>query len=552
MNRALATMGKTEPVSGARSVVSRFALRRMLVGSIVFAVFAAAESTAQAIGIVAAYPDVATRAKAVYGLAANAELGLFYGDRHGDIITPTGYMVYRIAPILALVGAIWGLTFMTKMLRGQEETGRWELLLSGQVSARTATAKTVMGAAAGIVVSFVVMSAVLALAGRSNKFGLSVGGALVYTLTVLTAAMVGIGIGALTSQLGATRRRASLYGIVVIVAFYVLRAVGNVVDSLAWLKNFTPFGWIDKIHPLPHAQLLWLLPIGLVVGMTSAYAIWLAGKRDMTESYIADTTSARPRLTLLGSQLGFDFRETRAMLFGWLVASVAFAATIASIDKSVAKTLSTAGKLSKSLGTIAGNPNARIELAYLGATGYLVAIVLMVLVTNGLGATREEESSGRLDNFLSGTVGRSYWLSMRLLLLILGVVSITLLTNILTWSLAEAQGIHTSFAMLVFGGLSILGPVAFLLGVGTLLYGAFPRFVTIVMYAVIGWSFTIDIVAPALKTSKYIADTSLLHHLALVPAAHPKWGAFSVLTVSGMFMMCVGILALRRRDLQAE
>jgi ABC-2 type transport system permease protein len=541
-----------KPVAGAHTLIRRFTLRRMMLGSVLFALFATGESAAQALGIVAAYPNMAQRAKIVYGLASNAALGLFYGDRHDDIITPAGYMVYRIAPILALVGAIWGLTYITKMLRGQEETGRWELLLSGQASARTATAKTIMGVGGGIVICYVIMTICLAAAGHSPKFGLSLGGSLTYNLALISAVAVAVGVGAITSQLAATRRRAMLYGLATVIVFFALRSVGNVADSLVWLKNLTPFGWIDKLHPLSHAQPIWFLPLGSFVVVTSAYAIYLAGKRDMAESFIPDSATAKPRLGLLTSQLGFDFRATRGMLFGWLFAGTALTAMIAGIDKTVAKSLTSAGGISRTISKITGNPYASIELAYLGAAAYLVVIVLMILVTNGLGATREEESSGRLDNFLSGTVSRSRWLGTRLFLLVVAATVMMLLVGLLTWALAEAQSIHIGFNTMVFGDLGVLGPVVFLLGFGALVYSLLPRFAVIAMYILIVWSFTIDIVASALKTSKYLADTSLLHHVALVPAAHPNWKAFGLLVVVGFVMMVVGILLFQNRDLQAE
>jgi putative exporter of polyketide antibiotics len=129
---------------------------------------------------------------------------------------------------------------------------------------------------------------------------------------------------------------------------------------------------------------------------------------------------------------------------------------------------------------------------------------------------------------------------------------IAFVANLVVWIIAALQHIDISFTSLVFGGLSILGPVIFILGAGTLVMGMRPRWATAVMYLIIGWSFTIDIVSSALKLNTYISDTSLLHHLALVPAATPKWGAFSIMAVSGIVMMIVGVLLFRGRDLQAE
>lgn len=546
----LTAVGK--PVNGAKNVIRRFTFRRVIISAVIFGWIATAESIAQAVGIIAAFPNAAERARVINGLASNNALGLFYGDRHVDILSSGGYMVYRILPIIALVLAIWSLTFITKMLRGQEENGRWELLLAGDTSASRATRDTILGAAGGIVLIFILNFVAFAAIGQRPKIGLSVSGSLLYSLATVAAPAVALGVGAVTSQLAATRRRAVLYGMVFLIGMFLVRSLANIVDSLAWLKNLTPFGWIDKLHPYTVPDPIWLLPLAGLAVVGCWWAVRLAGKRDMMESLIADSASARPHYKLLNSQAGFDFRQNRNVLFGWLFASLVLVTLIASIDKTVANTITSTGGFGRSFSKLSGNPNAKIELAYLGAGAYLVTTVLMLLATNGIGAIRDEEASGRLDNLVSGTVGRARWLSTRLALLISGAGTITMLSNAVIWAIARGQNIDVSFVTLIFGGLSILGPVVFLLGTGTLLLGIKPRWATAAMYLVIAWAFTVDIIASAIHANKYLSDTSLLHHLALVPAATPKWGAFSIMVALGVSMMVLGVLGFHMRDLEAE
>lgn len=552
MSAVAALTAMSKPVKGAKNVIRRFTFRRVIVSAVIFGWIATAESIAQAVGIVAAFPNAAERAKVINGLASNNALGVFYGDRHVDILSPGGYMVYRILPIVALVLSIWSLTFITKMLRGQEENGRWELLLAGETSQSRATIDTILGAAGGILLIFVLNIFVLAAAGQAPKIGLPASGSVMYSLATVAGPAVALGVGAVTSQLAATRRRAIMYGLAFLLAMFLLRSVGNIVDSLTWLKNLTPFGWIDKLHPYTQPAPVWLLPLAGIALLGCWLAVRLAARRDMMESYIADSATATPHVKLLNSQAGFDFRQMRNVLFGWLFASLVLASLIAGIDKTVANTITSTGGFGKSFSRLSGNPNAHIELAYLGAAAYLIVTVLMLLVTNGIGAVRDEEASGRLDNFVSGTVSRTRWLTTRLILLVLGAAAITMISNAVIWLIARAQNIDVSFVTLVFESLSILGPVIFLLGVGTLLMGLKPRLATGVMYLIIGWSFTIDIIASAIKANKYLSDTSLLHHLALVPAATPKWGAFAVMAALGVGMIALGVLLFSSRDLEAE
>ncbi len=540
------------PVWRRAGVIQRFTARRVLRGALLFGVFAVVESLAQGIGIVAAYPDAAARATVIDTLATNPALGIFYGDPHAGISSPAGYMVYRTLIILSLIGAVWAILFITGMLRGQEENGRWELLLTGGASARWATADTLIGTGIGLGIAYVLMSLLLMAGGHSHRFQLPAGGCLFYALALIAAPALFVAVGAVASQLAATRRRAVLYAVGVLIVVAALRAVGNTVGAVAWLKNITPFGWIDALHPFVTPQPLWLLPLAVLTAACVAIALVLAGARDMGTSLIADTDTAKPKLRLVRGQLGFTVRLTRSVLLGWLAASVGLSALVAAIDKTVVQSLTGSGRLGHAISTLTGNPTATLEKAYLSAGGWFMVLLLLIMMTTMLSSLRDEEASGRLDSFVAGTVSRAHWLSARLAIMVAGAVVITMSTNFVVWAIAALQGIHVSLSTLVFGGLNILGPVAFLLGFGVLLFGLWPRLAALAMYLAIGWSLTIDILVSLIKLNKVLTDASLLHYIALVPAATPKWDEFAALVLSGIVLGAAGMLAFRRRDLQAE
>ena len=48
-----------------------------------------------------------------------------------------------------ILGAVWGLLTSTRLLRGEEDSGRWDLLLCGQTTRRGATAQAIAGLGAG-------------------------------------------------------------------------------------------------------------------------------------------------------------------------------------------------------------------------------------------------------------------------------------------------------------------------------------------------------------------------------------------------------------------
>ena len=79
-----------------------------------------------------------TRIYKTHGPAGRAggRLRLEQGDerpvRPGpQLQTVAGFTVFKISMTLMLLGAVWGLLTSTRLLRGEEDNGRWELLLAG-------------------------------------------------------------------------------------------------------------------------------------------------------------------------------------------------------------------------------------------------------------------------------------------------------------------------------------------------------------------------------------------------------------------------------------
>ena len=70
---------------------------------------------------------------------------------------------------LMILGAVWGLLTSTRLLRGEEDSGRWELLLAGQTTRRGAAVQALGGLGAGVVVLWALTAVITVLTGRDSK-----------------------------------------------------------------------------------------------------------------------------------------------------------------------------------------------------------------------------------------------------------------------------------------------------------------------------------------------------------------------------------------------
>ena len=86
---------------------------------------------------------------------------------------------------------------------------------------------------------------------------LDVGSAAYLALAIRGVGAVFAGIGALASQVAATRRQATGLATGTLVTAFVLRVVADTSSGTAWLRWATPFGWAEEMHAFTGARPAW-------------------------------------------------------------------------------------------------------------------------------------------------------------------------------------------------------------------------------------------------------------------------------------------------------
>ncbi|MGH2578984.1 MAG: polyketide antibiotic transporter, partial [Actinomycetota bacterium] len=102
---------------------------------------------------------------------------------------------------------------------------------------------------------------------------------------------------------------------------------------------------------------------------------------------------------------------------------------------------------------------------------------------------------------------------------------------------------------LLKAGLNVAPPAVFVLGIGALAYGLWPRGAIGIAYGLVIWSFLVETVSSFTTSSHWLRDTSPLLHITPAPAAAPNWTAAAWLTGLGLLAALGGVLAFGRRDL---
>jgi ABC-2 type transport system permease protein len=500
-------------------------------------------------GYTTAYRTPGQRARFAGLFGSNAGLAAVNGPARA-IGTVAGYTAWKSLMFLAVIGALWGLLAGTRLLRGEEDAGRWELLLAGPVSRRGAAVQALGGLACGLAALWSVTALITVAAGQLPRVHIAVGAMLFYALALAAPAAMFLAIGALASQLAPTRRQAAGCAGAVLGASYALRMVADSGAGLAWLDWATPLGWVEELRPLAGPRPVALLPIAALTAAAGTLAVYLAGRRAAGAGVWAARGRGRPGTWLLAGPAGLAARLTLPAALGWAAGTAAWALLLGFLARPGARALTGSPGIEAVVTRLGGRGGG--AAAFLGFTFLTVAWLLALIAAAQVAALREEEARGRLEALLVRLVARSSWLAGRIALAVAILVGSGLLAGLLAWAGAASQDAGVSLASLLGAGLNVVPPALCVLGLGVLAMGAWPRAAVPVTYGVLTWSVLITVTGGFVSSGRWLLDTSVFHYLTAAPAASPGWRSSAILIGIGAAADIVGGAAFLRRDVGGE
>jgi ABC-2 type transport system permease protein len=525
-------------------LTARKAVRSGVIWGYIFAVFVASS----ALSYTAIYKTRAERNHLAAAFGSNRASSAVFGPAP-RLQTVAGFTVFKTSLTLMILGAVWALLISTRLLRGEEESGRWDLLLTGQTTRRGAAAQVLLGLSAGVFTLWAITAVVTALTGLSSKVDIAAGPALYFALALVSTAVMFLAVGVLTSQLAATRRQAASYAAAVLGASYAVRLVADAGIGFHWLIWASPLGWVEQLRPLTAPEPLALVPIAAFTAVVAAIGVHLAGRRDLGASTLPDRASAQPHLRLLSGPVGLTVRLMRPTVISWWVAIAMTGFLTGLVAEAAGGTIS--GSSVQQVFSRLGAPGSGAR-AFLGVSFLIVAILVAFVAGGQITAARAEESGGRLEHLLVRPVSRSSWFGGRLLVAAAVLVASGAGAGLLTWLGTASQRSGLSLATLMGAGLNVVPPAFCILGIGALAVGFWPRASSLVMYGLLGWSLLVELIGGIGASSHWVLDTSVFHQMASSPAVEANWEASSVMLAIGLVTALAGCLAFIRRDLRGE
>jgi ABC-2 type transport system permease protein len=456
--------------------------------------------------------------------------------------TAGGFTVWDGGWIMQIVVAVWAVLTASRLLRGEEDLDRTDLVLAAPVRATGVTAVVVSVVVAEAALIGLAAAVTMGLAGEAWTGSLLFGAGLAGAGATFGAAT------AVVSQLVEVRRRVVGLGAGLLGAAYVARMIGNSADSRTWVRWWTPMGWVDQIQPFGADDALAVVPVVLVPAALGFLAVRLRGARDTGGALLAPESSGRSHLRLLSSPLAFAWRSHRATLAGWAVGLGAVAAVLGALVTTMIEWISGDEGYQEVLATI-GLEEAVTVQGFVALLALVFGLAIAVQAVWRIGAARAEEEGSRLDAILARPVGRLRWLGGHVLLAGAGALLLTLAVGVATWAGAVLAGSSVlSLSDAVTSSLNTLPVVVLVAGLAVGVYGLAPRLTVPVPLALTLASFVLYLLGPALQWPSWALDVSPFTHLAMVPAEPWATASAVVMCALGLALAAVGALAFRRRD----
>jgi ABC-2 type transport system permease protein len=490
----------------------------------------------------------AERARLATTTGTNPGLEALLGNG-SRIDTVAGYIAWRSVELLSVLAAVWALLIAIRLTRGEEDSGRWELLLAGPTTRRRALSHVMAGLAVGLGALWAITAAAFVITGYNSHARFTASASLFLATAPAAAAAIFLAAGLVCGQLASTRRQANQLAAAILGVTYLIRMAADSVTSLGWLRWLSPFGWVEELHPLTGSNPRPLLPAAALTAALCIAAVWIAGKRDVGAGLLPAGDAGPAHTRLLNNPLSLTVRLNRALIAAWVSALAATAFIGGVVAESASRATGGSAAMRHALSRLGASGTGTVT--FLSIFFVICAALIAAAAVSQLATARDEEAAGRIDHLLARATGRARWLANQVAVAVTMILTASSVTGLAAWAGAATQHSGIALGVLTRAGINLAFPALFILGVGVLIYGLLPRAATATAYALVAWSFILQLAGAGVPLNHWLRDTSVLAHIAPAPAASPNWASAALLAILGLLGVVVGGIAFTRRDLAA-
>jgi ABC-2 type transport system permease protein len=481
--------------------------------------------------------------------------------------TPGGYATWKYG-FTILVMALWPILAGSRMLRGEEERGSMDALLSlPRGRARVALEKL-----AAMWTALLLMALLIGLltyasgVGVSADFGL--GDALLFGLNLALICGVFGSIALLISQF--TRERRAAAGITggLLALFVVVDMIHRVIPDTDWISRFSPVYYYNLSKPLIPSygtDPIALLVMVVLSILLSGAALWLFVRRDVGATVALPRWLSLPKRAMRPEQAlpvnAWSLRSiyTRSLAriavptFWWTVVIAGFAAWMVFIVQQTEKQLRTLYDSSPTLAGLiskVGGGDVNTNASLLSFLYVFLPVLLMAFAVTQASRWAADEEDGLQELVLATPQPRLRVLLARFGALTTATVFIAVLTLALTALAAAVSGLALDGGNLAAASLSIIPLGLLMAAVGYLLSGWLRSAIDtgLLSLLLVAW-FVITFVGPELNLPVPVLRLSAFYYYGTPLINGLPLGDMLIVLAVGVVALALASVRFARKDI---
>jgi len=336
------------------------------------------------------------------------------------------FVFFQIFTYLALLAALMSTFLAVRHSRGEEESGRAELVASTPAARTTPTAATLVH---GVLADLALGAAV---AAGFVVGGLPVAGSLV---TGVAAAAVGVTflcVGLLAAQFVRTARGANAVSVALVVLAFLLRGVGDALGTpsadgqsmtSSWPSWVSPIGWAQHVGAFTADDLTPLVLCLALAAVCGGAAFALQSRRDDGTSLLPGRDGRKGARPWLRGSFSLAWRLQWPAILAWVLGGAVFGLFAGGLAGLVVQAAETDPGLTGNLRLFARG-NGTLTQALISAMFELVGVLASACAVQAVVRARQEETGLTAELLLSTPLHRVRWLADYLVLGVVAIVAV--------------------------------------------------------------------------------------------------------------------------------
>lgn len=494
------------------------------------------------------YPTVYTTQEDIMGFAVTMEnpamiamLGSHYtsGDYNIGAVFANEMLLFT-----AIAVGVMNILFVSSSTRNDEEEGRLEMVRAlpvGRLAYLTASGIMIL-----VVNGALLLFTAIGL-GFISESGMTWEASFLYGALLAATGLFFASLTALCAQLAGTSRGTTSLSLGVLIAAYIVRAIGDVESEVMAL--FSPLGWVVRTEVFVNNSWWPIAALLSGMGLLLITALYLNTKRDINTGLLPDRKGKIHASAFLKTRIGLTWYLEKTNLVAWMVVlfllSAAFGAILGDLEVYFSDMEIVQAYFSEGSGV------SLIE-QFIALLMSIMSIFTTVPVVSTILKLKKEENQGRVENYYSHSVPRNSVLSSYYSIALVSTIVAQAIIGLglyITANQVLEEGLELS--MVLKATLVYVPAIWLVIGLATMLVGAFPKGSGLAWFYIV-FSLIVIYIGGLIDFPDWVTNLSAFTHVPQIPIEEIDWLTLGVLTSVALVLSLIGFIGYNKRDIQSR